>query len=1235
MPVSISDPANGKTKLEILNTNDYERKTIYIIIFLLVTISGKAQDFNPGPEAQNLTERKNVTVDYATGLFHYTVPLYQLKSGDYELPISLDYIAKGVKVSDPEGLIGQNWTLNVGGIVTRTMRGGFADEKSGYGYLWTENAVTPLEQDARTVGLRKRDGESDIFTVVFNGKKVDFIIRMNEKRQIYALPLGQTDVRIECEGTSTEITGWTITDNNGDRYIYRQREICADVEYVDVSTSNAISDSGYTSAWHLTRILPYNGAPIDFCYKGDVMDLDFGNLSLDSIHTMKIYDSYKMIYHYGQSVKEQPFDFDQYKSRFYSAIEVAQNYLNMCSLLLDFKNVDSKIKDFERYSRINIQPLQSEYIKTNNRIVGVLSNISKMNGVSKELGESLRGFAAYCKRIGGFNADMAGSYLEEAADYIYACLSEVKYVKTKEIWGGKSYKVHSPLLNRIVFPEYIVKFAYFSSSSSLSAISLYNRNMELISSVSSTGGALARGLAFCDKNGKKTSGIEFNYYEKSDFPVWKETGVDLWGYPYAEDEDEECTDYEIYATLNSLKNIVLSDGGKIEVKYERNYGRKGIVGGIRLKSLVFSNELNGRSDTISYGYPRVGVSVYKPLSNVVSISYPECTDWIEYSRVIQEGYPVINMGNNGLYYSCVTETISGRGSTVYSYQVSPPTSVNESDYPYWENGLLREKAVYDTNGEMLKKIQYIYETDVNYEDKLPQMQPSDFYLDGKSLESFYRNQGTSYLTGKEIYEYNIKPRLSLTNTDKFYNLQYGWRTALKEEVEYRSDENIPYSRTKYYYDNPMSMYPTCVIRIGSDGIERTEVLKRAMDMADTADSVFVMMKEANFLSPVVKSLILVDEKLVHETVCRYQVDRESKIGFIAPVEVLTYVPDMPEAYAQSVVDTILFSHGESNYTTEASYRYASKMWVETNGRTERKSRVYDSYGKLLLECDVIGTTASDKYKGVGKAIDEADLKFAINYLRKQQRTFASGIEVLKEEVDNQHFLRFLNSQDHSFIASFAEEIVKSKPDLSQARYYYEHIVCYDLFNVFKQEYERMIGLYPKFEILRQFISAMEAMMQFDGLSLFDYLYGLYGEVDKYKFAYLPKLTPASGMKNLRLYILDGNATASGSITHAGSEVPYTVESVSSSKLKIYDIDLSKYTDITSVTANTQGSYMALVPEGANFKATSYNPDGTVYARFDQSGNVEYYTYDAAGRVIKVEDQYGNILKTYEYNKLNN
>lgn len=74
-------------------------------------------------------------------------------------------------MSDPEGLIGQNWALNIGGVVTRTMRGGFVDETPGLGYLWTENAVTPLEQDARSVGLRRRDGESDILLPYSMGRR--------------------------------------------------------------------------------------------------------------------------------------------------------------------------------------------------------------------------------------------------------------------------------------------------------------------------------------------------------------------------------------------------------------------------------------------------------------------------------------------------------------------------------------------------------------------------------------------------------------------------------------------------------------------------------------------------------------------------------------------------------------------------------------------------------------------------------------------------------------------------------------------------------------------------------------------------------------------------------------------------------------------------------------------------------------------------------------------------------
>lgn len=85
-----------------------KKKLYTLLLCILMGGSVKAQDFSPGPDAQNLTEGKNVVVDHATGLFYYKVPLYSLKSGDYELPISLDYVGKGVKPMVWSGTIGRS-----------------------------------------------------------------------------------------------------------------------------------------------------------------------------------------------------------------------------------------------------------------------------------------------------------------------------------------------------------------------------------------------------------------------------------------------------------------------------------------------------------------------------------------------------------------------------------------------------------------------------------------------------------------------------------------------------------------------------------------------------------------------------------------------------------------------------------------------------------------------------------------------------------------------------------------------------------------------------------------------------------------------------------------------------------------------------------------------------------------------------------------------------------------------
>ncbi len=111
---------------------------LFIILSFLPFIV-YAQELNPGGQTQSHMGDKNIMVDHCTGIFHYRVPLYTLGSGDFGLSISLDYQANGVKRSAMPGIIGYNWVLNTDGIITRTIRGGIADEENEIGYLWAEN----------------------------------------------------------------------------------------------------------------------------------------------------------------------------------------------------------------------------------------------------------------------------------------------------------------------------------------------------------------------------------------------------------------------------------------------------------------------------------------------------------------------------------------------------------------------------------------------------------------------------------------------------------------------------------------------------------------------------------------------------------------------------------------------------------------------------------------------------------------------------------------------------------------------------------------------------------------------------------------------------------------------------------------------------------------------------------------------------------------------------------------
>ena len=64
------------------------------------------------PQAASLGKYGDIPVNLATGRINYQIPLYMIKEGDIELPISLSYNSNGLLVNDVSGNVGIGWSIN-------------------------------------------------------------------------------------------------------------------------------------------------------------------------------------------------------------------------------------------------------------------------------------------------------------------------------------------------------------------------------------------------------------------------------------------------------------------------------------------------------------------------------------------------------------------------------------------------------------------------------------------------------------------------------------------------------------------------------------------------------------------------------------------------------------------------------------------------------------------------------------------------------------------------------------------------------------------------------------------------------------------------------------------------------------------------------------------------------------------------------------------------------------------
>lgn len=74
------------------------------------------------PEVMTFQKINFLPADLYTGKIKVEIPLYEIKSGNITVPITLSYNAEGIKIDDEAANVGMNWVINAGGNILRIVK---------------------------------------------------------------------------------------------------------------------------------------------------------------------------------------------------------------------------------------------------------------------------------------------------------------------------------------------------------------------------------------------------------------------------------------------------------------------------------------------------------------------------------------------------------------------------------------------------------------------------------------------------------------------------------------------------------------------------------------------------------------------------------------------------------------------------------------------------------------------------------------------------------------------------------------------------------------------------------------------------------------------------------------------------------------------------------------------------------------------------------------------------------
>jgi YD repeat-containing protein len=266
-------------------------KQLYFVVFLFICIrfSATSQGTSlqpnkitpPSPTAAALGKYGEIPVQLHTGVPTIEIPLYTIATPKLSVPIGISYHASGIKVEEIASIVGLGWTLNAGGVITRSVVGQADEDTDGFlspsvqtkmqNYKNQTMSLSEREQFEVEVADGTIDTEPDLFYYNFLGRSGKMMYSNSGEMVL----IDHQNIRIE-----KTTAGFVLTDESGVKYTFETSE-STDV-LVNCGGSQTPNGSN-TTAWYLSKITPLVGREILFNYASTPTSVYSGKSETDAL----------------------------------------------------------------------------------------------------------------------------------------------------------------------------------------------------------------------------------------------------------------------------------------------------------------------------------------------------------------------------------------------------------------------------------------------------------------------------------------------------------------------------------------------------------------------------------------------------------------------------------------------------------------------------------------------------------------------------------------------------------------------------------------------------------------------------------------------------------------------------------------------------------------------------------------------------------------------------------------